>query len=333
MTLDAPFYHEHGPNFKWPEPQDPEACKKLFTDSPSITYLEHEAATIYLNAENGPHTCFRVFGSPRNPNNRRWAFRYTPEGEEERLDLWDVIPSDSDIVVTHTPARGHVDLATKDDRTGCAALLRALHRVRPMLSVCGHIHEARGVERVRWNTLSPKNDLTPKNNLNFVEAVEVWQDPGVGGNKQSLVNVSAKGGRRLDNGSRLTRQMRLPTSLIQSVEGGGCGGQPAAAVPGILQPSTFNSTSRPTDSEAGEERVKAVAGGALEYRRGSAVSDNRLESEEFHVDDVERNETVMINAAFLGPRIPGKPMQFNKPIVVDVDLPVWSFEEGGGCET
>jgi hypothetical protein len=33
----------------------------------------------------------------------------------------------------------------------------------------------------------------------------------------------------------------------------------------------------------------------------------------------------MINAAFLGPRIAGTPMSFNKPIIVDVELPVWSF--------
>jgi hypothetical protein len=43
------------------------------------------------------------------------------------------------------------------------------------------------------------------------------------------------------------------------------------------------------------------------------------------VDAVGKVETAMINAAFLGPRIPGKAMQFNKPIVVDVELPLWRF--------
>jgi hypothetical protein len=40
---------------------------------------------------------------------------------------------------------------------------------------------------------------------------------------------------------------------------------------------------------------------------------------------VERSETLMINAAFLSPRVIGKASTFNKPIVVDVDLPIWQF--------
>jgi hypothetical protein len=39
-------------------------------------------------------------------------------------------------------------------------------------------------------------------------------------------------------------------------------------------------------------------------------------------------ETVVINAAFLGMRINGRTTGTNKPIVVDVDLPVWKAEEG-----
>lgn len=41
-----------------------------------------------------------------------------------------------------------------------------------------------------------------------------------------------------------------------------------------------------------------------------------------------RKETLMVNAAILGPRVSGKALVLNKPIVIDVDVPVW--EEGRG---
>jgi hypothetical protein len=57
------------------------------------------------------------------------------------------------------------------------------------------------------------------------------------------------------------------------------------------------------------------AGGAMECRWGRHVGGEVL---------TERNETAMINAAILGQRLDGKPSKVvNKPIVVDVDLPVW----------
>ena len=37
-----------------------------------------------------------------------------------------------------------------------------------------------------------------------------------------------------------------------------------------------------------------------------------------------RSQTTVINAAYLGPRVAGKTsVVYNKPIVVDVELPVW----------
>ncbi|KAF1958262.1 Metallo-dependent phosphatase [Byssothecium circinans] len=299
ITLDAPFFREYGSSRPYPRPQDPDQCRKLFTESKSITYLENEAATIYLTDSQGPYTSFKVFGSPSTPKVSNWAFQYTPS---EAPKLWSAIPPDTDIVVTHTPPKGHRDKATKDNRVGCEFLLNALHRVRPILAVCGHIHEARGVECVRWNDF-----LTSSRNGGLVKDVQGWEDPGAGeGNKkQSLVNLSVKGGRRLGNQGRLTC-------------GGGtaCGGQPD--VPEILQPvPVLKSTSRPAvDNEA------RASGGTFEYQGSSGVDD--IELREGDVDDIERKETVVINAAFLGPRIDRKTTHMNKPIVVDVDLPTWS---------
>ena len=305
MTLDAPFFEKQSDGSagrrKWPEPQDPEQNRRLFTESRSITYLENEAATIYLNAKGGPRTCFKVYGSPCTPNNRNWGFGYKPGSAKE---LWDGIPTDTDIVVTHTPPLGHRDQAADDARTGCEQLVRRLYEVRPMLAVFGHIHEARGVERVAWNLQNPTDACLTEN-------VEVWEDPGTG-KKQSMVELSVKGRRPLDNGSRLTRQTYIP-EILQGEDRGGLG-----------RPFDIKSPSF-IEGVAGEVRgrAKVMSGGAIECRQGIDPSEVGL-GHQHDVDADERRETVMINAAFLGPH--HLKTTFNKPIVVDVDLPVWATD-------
>lgn len=312
MTLDAAFFEKHNAHAsghnRWPDTRSSEDNKKLFTESSSITYLENEAATLYLSAKDGPHTCFKVYGSPYVPNNRDWGFAYVPEAGRK---LWDAIPSDADIVVTHGPPKGHCDLAVHDDRSGCAELLQALHRVRPIMSVFGHIHEARGMERVRWNLEAPEDG-------SLTEGVEVWEDPGTG-KKQSRIDLSAKGRRPVDNRSWLTRQMHRPEALAQDKPHDGV----LSGLPGVIQPSEIDSTS---SVEGVHDEVKGgvryMLGGAIEYRQGVGAGELALAPD---VEAEERRETVMINAAFLGPH--HLKTTFNKPIVVDVDLPVWTTED------
>lgn len=58
---------------------------------------------------------------------------------------WDLIPEDTDVLITHGPARGMRDF-TGDEHAGCEELMRRkqqLHGLR--LHVCGHIHQAYGV--------------------------------------------------------------------------------------------------------------------------------------------------------------------------------------------
>lgn len=319
MTLDAPFYEKQlsgdnvGSRRKWPEPQDPAESRRLFTESKSITYLENEAATIYLNAENGPRTCFKVYGSPYSPNNRNWAFGYEPGTAQQ---LWDTIPLDADIVVTHTPPFGHCDKAVHDMRTGCRELSQALSRVRPMLSVFGHIHEARGVERVRWNL----EGQTPSNG-DLTESVEIWQDPGIG-KKQSTVDLSEKGRRPLDNGSGLTRQMSKPEAISQ----GEPLGRNPTGLPDVLGHIDSNDVVSVGDEAVDRVggRAKVKLGGAIECRQGVRGRGEIGLGQQPDVEAGVRRETVMINAAFCGPH--HLKTAFNKPIVVDVDLPTWSAE-------
>lgn len=317
MTLDTPFFRKQHEDAdlprprKWPEPQNPEENRKLFTESKSITYLENEAATIYLNAKDGPQTCFKVYGSPCTPNNRNWAFGYKPGTAQQ---LWDTIPLDTDIVVTHTPPLGHCDKAVHDERTGCEELSKALRRIRPMLSVFGHIHEARGVERVRWNL-----DGSTLADGCLTDSVEIWEDTGIG-KKQSVVDLSARGGRPLDNGGKLTRQIH-DVGVFAPDESLG-------SVPDFLGRSGVNdSASHEGVTDEATGRVKVMLGGAIECRQGTIANEIGL-GRQPDVEADERRETVMINASFCGPH--HLKTVFNKPIVVDVDLPIWTREEHAG---
>ena len=50
------------------------------------------------------------------------------------------IPTDTHVLVSHGPAKGHMD-----GGAGCPCILDHIARCKPLLFVCGHIHEARGV--------------------------------------------------------------------------------------------------------------------------------------------------------------------------------------------
>ncbi|KAG5980069.1 hypothetical protein E4U55_004431 [Claviceps digitariae] len=197
ITLDETFYSQHGHAFhnNSKTPQSSEECLNLFSASRSITYLNHESATIRLDSAKGaPLTQFTVFGSPYSPRYGQWAFYYddavkaNPGDASPLTTIWDDIPFNTDIVVTHTPPRNHGDATTEQRPKGCEALRRALWRVQPRLAVCGHIHDGRGAHRVVW-------DKDPQSSIGFAEkSVSVWTDPGAGSNKLSLVDLTAKKG-------------------------------------------------------------------------------------------------------------------------------------------
>jgi Icc-related predicted phosphoesterase len=98
------------------------------------TYLEDEATTVA-----GLH----IWGSPWQPWFYDWAFNL-PRGQALR-EKWDLIPDQTDILITHGPPFGRLDLTMAGEHAGCRELWLALQRVRPMLHIFGHIHEGAGV--------------------------------------------------------------------------------------------------------------------------------------------------------------------------------------------
>ncbi|KAF1789091.1 Metallo-dependent phosphatase-like [Phytophthora cactorum] len=85
---------------------------------------------------------FLFYGTPWQPEFCNWAFNL-PRGDD-LLKKWRHIPTDTDVLITHTAPVGHGDLVGYQ-RVGCADLLREVEtRVRPKLHVFGHVHEGYG---------------------------------------------------------------------------------------------------------------------------------------------------------------------------------------------
>lgn len=101
----------------------------------NCTYLEDELIEIYG---------LKFYGTPWQPEFCRWAFNLTRG--QEILDKWNLIPDDTDILITHTPPVGFNDLTASGVRAGCVELLSTIQkRVKPKYAIFGHIHESYGV--------------------------------------------------------------------------------------------------------------------------------------------------------------------------------------------
>jgi hypothetical protein len=162
-------------------------------NSASFVYLNNESATIRFKTSDGLQTTLKVFGSPYTPARHRGIYSAFGYGTDEAEELWSKIPLDTDIVVTHMPPKAHCDEVVPGHSIGCEMLRQALWRVRPRLAVCGHVHPARGAERVRW-------DLSPGAGPG-AESSSVKVDlPPRGSKKQNLVDLTGRKQRpALDN--------------------------------------------------------------------------------------------------------------------------------------
>lgn len=104
------------------------------------TYLEDSGVELYG---------YRLWGTPWVPRHNKTAFSL-PEGSPVLRAKRDLIPSHTDILITHGPVYGFNDLTADNKSSGCLLLLETLQRVRPLIHLCGHIHEAHGTAETRY---------------------------------------------------------------------------------------------------------------------------------------------------------------------------------------
>ena len=84
----------------------------------------------------------KIWGSPLTPNFFNLAFN--SDRGESISKHWELIPSDTDILITHGPVLGKLDKTKRGENVGCENLLNTIDKINPKVHICGHIHEAYG---------------------------------------------------------------------------------------------------------------------------------------------------------------------------------------------
>lgn len=101
----------------------------------------------YLNDSGTTIEGLKIWGSPVQPWFYDWAFN-RKRGQDIRKH-WDLIPTETDILITHGPPFGILDQTIRGEKVGCEDLTDIVqNRVKPRLHVFGHIHEAYGQEQI-----------------------------------------------------------------------------------------------------------------------------------------------------------------------------------------
>ena len=109
--------------------------------APTCIYLEDESVTI---------EGYKIHGSPISPEFCNWAFNRFRGADIQKH--WNLIPSDTEILVVHGPPLGYGDKLSQygsepGKNIGCADLLNTIDsRLKDLKLICtAHIHEGSGM--------------------------------------------------------------------------------------------------------------------------------------------------------------------------------------------
>lgn len=110
---------------------DPYSARAMLKN---CTYLEDSGVTI-----KGVH----FYGTPWQPEFMHWAFNL-PRGKQLQAK-WDMIPDDTDVLITHCPPFGILDFANYSNaHVGDEDLLARVEKIKSKVHIFGHIHEGYG---------------------------------------------------------------------------------------------------------------------------------------------------------------------------------------------
>lgn len=97
---------------------------------------------IYLNDSGVEIEGIHIWGSPITPRFYNWAFNR--ERGEDICKHWDLIPQNTDLLITHGPPKGILDQVMNEQHVGCKDLLERIKTFNLKVHVFGHIHESYG---------------------------------------------------------------------------------------------------------------------------------------------------------------------------------------------
>jgi len=103
-----------------------------------------------------PKNCYYLYNSGVTINSVKfWGipFFFSPDETNSDTKTNELIPDDTDILITHRPPYGILD-QSNSSRFGCSDLLQAATNIRPTYHLFGHIHDASGIEKHKQTTFA-----------------------------------------------------------------------------------------------------------------------------------------------------------------------------------
>jgi Icc-related predicted phosphoesterase len=123
-----------------------DVTKTIFSEH-GVTYLENQVTVI---------EGLKIFGSPCSPEFCNWHFMHPRDKMYSKV--WSKVPTDTDIIICHTPPYGLRDYidetrrrhSNEDIHVGCKGLRQRLDELTNLKYVfCGHIHNGYGIETIK----------------------------------------------------------------------------------------------------------------------------------------------------------------------------------------
>ena len=117
-------------NHDWGFQERPTEAMEIVSSYKTIKYLKDSSVVC---------DGVKIYGSPWQPEFYNWAFNLKRGAKLQ--EKWDLIPLDTDILVTHGPAYGYGDFVPNGENVGCSNLLDTIiTKVNPKVHITGHIH-------------------------------------------------------------------------------------------------------------------------------------------------------------------------------------------------
>lgn len=143
LFRDKSVHFDRKQYFEPPVNDKPEWLKNLLETglNPNVFYLENSFVEIDQ---------IKIWGSPYTPTfGYGWAFNV--DRGYDSAQIWNGIPSDTDIVITHGPVYGYCDRAQNtNENVGCSDLYYKMNQLNCKLHFSGHIHEGYGYKQTNW---------------------------------------------------------------------------------------------------------------------------------------------------------------------------------------
>lgn len=119
-------------------------ARRLLNEARDQGIIFLEEGSYQFTLDNG--ALLRVYASPYTPttgSSSDWGFQYSGAHQF-------AIEKGTDIVVTHGPPHGIMDMTAERERVGCPQLFAAVARAQPKLHCFGHVHSSWGAKLVAW---------------------------------------------------------------------------------------------------------------------------------------------------------------------------------------